>query len=184
MTGVCKPTLPSRLVLNSAIAKLITEAIYDMERGVLVGTIDRAVANARVIRRAPETIVLTAIIAVGLSYYVLQQFHQERVAAVNATIASQERLLTDYRTKLKGAAPHEAAIQIEKLTSALADAQKKLDAAKSNPVSVEYRSRDPERLYDENKPIALVHDPKIDLNKRRITFPVVNAEVILNVNKS
>jgi len=51
-------------------------------------------------------------------------------------------------------------------------------------VSVENRSRDSQRLYEDNKPIALVHDPKIDMDKKRITFPAVNAQVILNVNKS
>jgi hypothetical protein len=160
----------------------INEAIYDMERGLLVRFIDRAVANARVIRGAPETIALTAIIAIGMSYFVLQQFHRVRVAALNDTIASQERLLTEYRTKLKAA--EEAEGQIEKLTSLLADAQKSLSAATTNRVPVENRARDPRRLYEDDKPIALVHDPKIDLGKRKITFPAVSAEVILGVNKS
>jgi hypothetical protein len=43
---------------------------------------------------------------------------------LNDRIASQERLLTDYRTQLKGATPDEAATQIEKLTSLLAETQK------------------------------------------------------------
>jgi hypothetical protein len=152
-----------------------------MERGLLVRIIDRAVANARVIRGAPEAITLTAIVAVGLSSFGFQQVHRERFAALNDRIASQERLLTEYRTKLKGA--EEAAAQIEKLTSLLADAQKSLSVAKSKPVSVENRSRDPRRLYEDNKPIALVDDPKMDLDKKKITFPTVSAEVILGVNK-
>jgi hypothetical protein len=54
---------------------------------------------------------------------------------------------------------------------------------KGRPVSDENRSRDPRRLYEDNKPIALVHDPKIDLDKKKMTFPEVNAEVILGANK-
>jgi len=157
--------------------------MHDMERGLLVWIIDRAVANARVIRRAPEAIALMAIVAVGMSYLGLHQFHRERVAALDETIASQQRLLTEYRSKLKGATPDEAAAHIERLSSLLADAQNSLSAAQNKPVSVENRSRDPRRLYEDNKPIALVHDPKIDLDTRKITFPTVNAEVLLGGNK-
>jgi hypothetical protein len=32
----------------------------------------------------------------GVSYFALQHFHRERVAAPNDRIAAQERLLTDY----------------------------------------------------------------------------------------
>jgi hypothetical protein len=138
----------------------ITEAMYSTERGLLVRITDRAIANARVIRGAPEAIALTAIVAVGMSYFAFQQFHRERVAALNDRIASHERLITEYRTKLKGATPDEAATQIEKLTSLLADAQRSLSVAKSKPLSVENGSRDPGQLYEGNKPIALVHDPR------------------------
>jgi len=155
-----------------------------MQDGSLSRITDRVVANARGIRRAPEAIVLVIVVAVALSSFGFLRFHRERVAALNDTIASQEGLLTDYWSKLKGATPDEAAVQIEKLTSLLAETQKSLSAAKSKPVSVENRSRDSQRLYEDNKPIALVGDPKIDLDKRKITFPAVNAEVILNVNKS
>ena len=73
--------------------------------------------------------------------------------------------------------------QIEKLTRLLADTQKSLNETKSKPASVDNRSRDPRRLYEDNKPIALVHDPKIDLEKKKMTFPEVNAEVVLGANK-
>jgi len=154
-----------------------------MERSVVARITDRAVANARVIRGAPEAIALTVIVAVGMSYFGFQQVHREGVAALNDRIAAQERLLTDYRTKLKGATPEEAASQIEKLTSLLADTQKSLNETKSKPASVDNRSRDPRRLYEENNPIALVKDPKLDLDRKKITFPVVNSGVILGINK-
>jgi hypothetical protein len=154
-----------------------------MERGLLVRIIDRAVANARVIRRAPEAIVLTSIVAIGVSYFSFQQFHRERIAALDGTIASQERLLTDYRTKLRGGTPDEAATQIEKLSSLLAEVQNSLSATKSEPVLLENRSRDPRRLYEDSKPIALVRDPKIDLDTKKVTFPTVNSAMILGTNK-
>jgi len=154
-----------------------------MERGLLVGIIDRVVENARVIRGAPEAIALTAIVAIGISYFGFRQLHREYVAALNDRIVSQERLLIDYRTKLTAVTPDETATEVEKLTSLLADAQKSLTVAKSKSVAVENPSRDPRRLYEDSQPIALVHDPKIDLDKRKITFPTVNAEVLLGVNK-
>ena len=154
-----------------------------MEAGLFARILDRAVASARVIRRAPEAIALAALLAAGISYFAFQQFHRESVGVLNQTIAAQGRLLADYRTKLKGASPDEAATQIEKLTDQLADAQKSLSVTKSKPLSVENRSRDSRRLYEDNKPIALVSDPKLDLDKKKITFPAVNAEVLLGANK-
>ena len=46
--------------------------------------------------------------------------------------ASRPPNRTDYQTKLRGATPEEAATQIEKLTSLLADTQKSLNEIKSN----------------------------------------------------
>jgi hypothetical protein len=156
----------------------------DMEYGLFAQIIDRVVANARVIRGAPEAIALTALVAAGISYFGSLQIHRERVAALDETIASQERLLSDYRTKLKGATPGEVASQIEKLTRLLADVQKSLSLTTSEPVSVENRSPDPRQLYEDNKPIALVRDPRVDLDKKKITFPEVNVEVLLAANKT
>src|ERR1700739_2577336 len=97
-----------------------------MEHGFLAPMTDRIAANVRVIRGAPEAIALAALVAAGISYFGSLQLHRERVATLNETIASHERLFSDYRTKLKGATPDEVASQIEKLTRLLADAQKSL----------------------------------------------------------
>jgi hypothetical protein len=154
-----------------------------MEHSFVGRIIDRLVADARVIRGAPEAIVLVGIIVFGVSYSGFQHFHREHVTALNDRIASQDRLLADYRTKLKGATPDEAATQIEKLTILLAETQKSLSEAKSKPVSVENRSRDPRRLYEDNNPIADVQDPKRDLDNKKIIFPAVNSTTILATNK-
>jgi hypothetical protein len=169
--------------VNQDFAISIIGALPDMDPGLLGRIIDRVVANARVIRRAPEAVALLGIIMLGVSYSAFQHLHRERVAALNERISSQERLLTDYRTKLTGATPEEAAAQIEKLTGLLAETQKSLSEAKGKPVSVENRSRDPRRLYEDNNPIALTQDPKIDLDRKKIIFPVVSAAVILGINK-
>jgi hypothetical protein len=155
----------------------------DMEHGLIAQIADRAEANARVIRQAPEAVALVGIITLGVCYFAFQQYHRERVTPLNDQIVSQERLLADYRTKLNGATPEQTAAQIEKLTGRLAETQKSLSEAKTKPLSVENRSRDPQRLYEDNNPIALAQDPKIDLEKRKITFQVVNAAVILGTNK-
>ena len=142
-----------------------------MEHGLFSSMMDRVVANVRVIREAPEAIALTAILAIGMSYFSFQQFYRERLAALDDRIVSQERLFTDYETKLRGATPAEAATQIEKLTSLLADTQKSLNEIKSKAASVDNRSRDPRRLYENNNPIALTQDPKIDLDKKNDNIP-------------
>src|SRR5215469_7428383 len=82
-----------------------------------------------------------------------------------------------------GSAYDEAATQIERLTILLAETQKSLSEAKSKPVSVENRSRDPRRLYEDNNPIAEVQDPKLDLDNKKIVFPAVNSTTILATNK-
>jgi hypothetical protein len=161
----------------------IAKVKSEMERGFLARIIDRVAANARVIRRAPEAVALMGIMVVGVSYIGFQHYHRERVAALNERIASQEGLLAEYRTKLKGATPDEVATQIGNLTSLLDDARKSLREAKSKPASVENRSRDPRRLYEDNDPIALTQDPKIDTDRKKIIFPVVSASVILEINK-
>jgi hypothetical protein len=92
-------------------------------------------------------------------------------------------MLDAYRTKLRGASPEQAAIEIETLTGLLAETQKSLNEARVKPVSVQNRSRDPRRLYQSNSPIAVTQDPKIDLEKKRITFPMVNASSTLGSNK-
>jgi hypothetical protein len=153
-----------------------------MEHGFFARIIDRVVANARVIRGAPEAVALVGIVTLGIAYFAFQHLHHERVAALSDRIASQERLLADYRTKLKGAEAA-AAAQIEKLTSSLAGAQESLRQAKTTPVSIEKQFRDPRRLYEGNSPIALTQNPKVDLEKKKITFPIVNAAVILGTNK-
>jgi hypothetical protein len=152
-----------------------------MDAGLLARITDRVVANARVIRGAPEAVALMGIITLGVSYFAFQHFHGESVAALNDRISSQERMLIDYRTKLKGA--EAAAAQIEKLTRSLAAAQESLRQANTTPVSIEKQSRDPRRLYEGSSPIALTQDPKVDLEKKKITFPIVNAAVILGTDK-
>jgi hypothetical protein len=152
-----------------------------MDAGLFARIVDRAVANVRVMRGAPEAIALLGIIALGASYLAFQHINSERVSTLNDRIASQERLLVEYRTKLKGA--EGAAAQIEKLTRSLAEAQESLREARSKPVSMEKQSRDPRRLYEGNNPIALAQDPKVDLEKKTITFPIVNAGVLLEINK-
>jgi hypothetical protein len=173
--------VPPVFVLTKDSVIAIIGAMSDMEHGFFPRIIDRAVADARVIRGAPEAVALVGIITLGVSYFAFQHFHGESIAALNDRILSQERLLIDYRAKLKGA--EAAAAQIEKLTSSLAAAQESLRQAKTTPVSIEKQSRDPRRLYEGNSPIALTQDPKVDLEKKKITFPIVNAAVILATNK-
>ncbi len=148
-----------------------------MQDGFLSQIIDRAVANVRAIRGAPETIGVMVIIAMAVSGFGFQHY-RERLADLNGQLDVQDRLLTEYRTKLT-----EAGTQIEKLTATLADAERSLRAAKAVPRSVKNPYRDPGSLYEDNNPIAQVQDPKIDLDQKRITFPAVNSDNLLQTNK-
>ncbi len=100
-----------------------------------------------------------------------------RVVILNDRITSQEALLGEYRTKLKGATPEQAASQIEQLTKLLGDTQKALNDVKTRVTSLENLPRDPRRLYQDNSTMALVQDPKVDLDKKTVTFPAVTSQV-------
>jgi uncharacterized coiled-coil protein SlyX len=139
--------------------------------------INRGVANARAIRQAPEAIVLLIIVAAGACGSEFQQY-RERLAALNGRLASQDRLLTEYRTKLIG-----VEAQIEKLTAALADAEESLKAAKPTPTSAENRSRNPRSLYEDNNPVAQVQEPRIDIHQKRVIFFAVNSAILLQTDK-
>jgi hypothetical protein len=67
--------------------------------------------------------------------------------------------------------------------SSLADAQSSLNGTNAKGAPVDARFRDPRSLYEDANPIALVWDPKVDLDNKKITFPVVTSSVILGINK-
>jgi uncharacterized coiled-coil protein SlyX len=148
-----------------------------MGYSLLSRIIDRLVANTRAIRGAPEVIVLVVIVGIGISGFGFRHY-RERLADLNGRLASQDRLLTEYRTKLT-----EAETQVAKLTTAFAAAENSLRAAKDRPILVEHRSRDPHSLYEDNNLIAQVQDPQIDLDQKKVTFPAVNSATLLQTNK-
>jgi hypothetical protein len=153
------------------------QAGVEMQSIFLSRGVDRLEANARVIRGAPEAIVLVVIVGIGISGFGFLHY-RERLADLNAQLGSRDRLLTEYRTKLT-----EAETQVVKLTTALDTAEKRLRAAKDKPVLVENPSRDAHSLYEDNNPIAQVQDPKIDLDQKKVTFAAVNSGYILQTNK-
>jgi uncharacterized coiled-coil protein SlyX len=149
----------------------------EMQNGLVSRIVDRGVANARSIRRAPESVAIVVVVVIGISGFGFQHY-RERLADLDEQLASRDTLLTEYRTKLT-----EAGTQIERLTTALADAEKSLRMVRDRPRSVENRSRDPGSLYEDNNPIAQVQDPKIDLDQKKVTFVAVNSGYMLQTNK-
>jgi hypothetical protein len=159
--------------------------ITDIKYGMVAWFFDRLRKNASVIAGAPEAFALMAIIVFGISYFALEQFHRERLAVVNDRVASQEALLTEYRTKLEGAAPEEAANQIAQLKITLRDIQTRLDnGVKNGAMALENSSRDSLRLYQDNTAVASVQQPKFDFDNKTVTFPEVTSRVLLGINKS
>ena len=89
--------------------------------------------------------------------FLLQRVHQERLAALNDRIASQELLLSEYRTKLKGATAGEAAAQIADLTKRLDGVQKNLDETRAKLALLDNPPHDPHRLYQGSTCISERH---------------------------
>jgi hypothetical protein len=159
--------------------------ISDIKYGTVASLLDRVRKNASVIAGAPEAFALITIIVFGISYFALEQFHRERLAVLNDRVASQEALLTEYRTKLKGATPEEAANQLAQLKISLKDTQIRLDnGVKNNPIVLETPARDPLRLYQNNTAVASVQEPKFDFDNKTVTFVEVTSRVLLGINKS
>jgi hypothetical protein len=156
---------------------------FGMAHGFVARMLDRAKANFDGVKAAPEAFVLAAVITFGVSSFAFERFEREPLFALEHKVSSQEALITEYRNKLNGATPREAALEIEKLTKELADARASLNEAKTQEASVDGRPRDPRSLYEDANPIALVSDPKVDVGNKKITFPVVTSSVILGINK-
>ena len=150
-----------------------------MGRGFVAWVRNRILANFAAIKTTPEAFLLLMIITIGISYLAFQRAEDEHLAVRETKIAEREALITEYRSKLNGATN-----EIEKLTKTLAEAQSNLNEAKTKAASVDAKSRDPRSLYEEDNPVALVRDPKIDLDNKKITFPVVTSSVILGINKT
>jgi hypothetical protein len=150
-----------------------------MDAGSVAWARNRALTNFAGIKAALGASLLLMIITIGVSYLVFQRVQAEQLAILENKIAEREALIAEYRSKLNGATN-----EIEKLTRTLADAQRDLNEAKTKAASIGVRPRDPRSLYQEDNPIALVRDPKIDLDNKKITFPVVTSSVILGINKS
>ena len=160
-------------------------AISGGKSGIFAWLLDRVRKNARVITEASAAFVLVAMITFGVTYFAFQQLHRERLAALDERIASQEALLSDYRTKLKGATPEVAENQIELLRLALRDVQTSLDnALKTKPAVGENPARDSLNLYQNNTAVASVREPKFDFDKKTVTFAAVTSAVSLGINKS
>lgn len=124
---------------------------------------------------------LLGITALVVSYLLLQEFQRDRLAAVNDRIASQEVQLGKYQAKLEEAIPKATAAQIE-LTHRVSDIEKALADVRSRLASLDL-PRDPRGLYQDNSIIASVHDPKVDLDKKTVTFPTVTSQILLSNDK-
>src|SRR5437667_9294298 len=111
------------------------------------------VANGHVIRSAGSS-PCSGPSALAYPIFLLQRVHQERLAALNDRIASQELLLSEYRTKLKGATAGEAAAQIADLTKRLDGVQKNLDETRAKLALLDNPPHDPDRLYQGRNAIA------------------------------
>jgi hypothetical protein len=80
----------------------------------------------RMIRGAPGPFVTGAVIFTLGIWGIFSWGYGRRIEIKDDTIKYQDAELTDYRSKLKGATPEEAAQQIERLRSELNDVQGKL----------------------------------------------------------
>jgi hypothetical protein len=147
-----------------------------MQGGFLARVVDRARANVGGVRAAPEAFALLAIIAFGIPCFGLRHVYGERLAVLEGKLTAQRALLADYRTELRRASPEPAGAQIERLREMAAGTQAR---AKDHDA----RPRDPQRLYTDNIPVALVGNPTVNMDEKTVTFPEVTAGVLLATDR-
>jgi hypothetical protein len=121
--------------------------------------------EGRVIREAPGSFTIACVSALLISWFVVSQLYSLRsknkdslIETRDATIKYDEALLANYREKLKGASPEEAAGQIQKLNQEIsslkremADVSKKQRSQELADVDKNKRSQSGRRLSDEEK---------------------------------
>jgi hypothetical protein len=141
--------------------------------GLLARVVDRARANADGVGAAPEAFVVLAIVAFGIPCLALRQSYGERLAVLESQLATQQALLADYRTKLRAASAAPAAAPIEEPTAGTQAGGKDRDR----------RTRDPQRLYRDDMPVALVAEPTVNGEEKTLTFPEVTAGMLLATDR-
>ena len=144
-----------------------------MPNGLLARVVDRARANADGVGAAPEAFVVLAIVAFGIPCLALRQSYGERLAVLESQLATQRALLADYRTKLRAASAAPAAAQIEEPTPGTQAGGKDRDP----------QTRDPQRLYRDDNPVALVAEPTVNAEEKTLTFPEVTARILLATDR-
>ena len=142
----------------------------------LARVVDRARVNADGVSAAPEAFVVLAIVAFGIPCFALRQSYGERLAVLESKLATQQALVADYRTKLRGAFAQQAAAQVEELSALAAGVQ-------APGKDRDHRTRDPQRLYADDTPVAWVAAPTINADEKTLTFPEVTAVALLATDR-
>jgi hypothetical protein len=86
--------------------------------------LDQFLTEWRVIREAPRSFVVSVMFASVLIFFAVDWHYGGEIGTRDATIKLQDERLSDYRTKLNGASPSEAASQIAALKTQLDSVQK------------------------------------------------------------
>jgi hypothetical protein len=153
---------------------VVEEAVeFPMLDRFLARVVDRARANADGVGAAPEAFVLLAIVTFGIPCFVLRQSFGERLAVLEIKLATQQALLADYRTRLRAASAAEAAPPIEEPAA----------GAPAGDRDGDRRTRDPQRLYADDIPVALVAAPAVNADEKTLTFPEVIAGMLLATDR-
>jgi hypothetical protein len=142
----------------------------------LARTVERARANAGGVGAAPEAFVALAIVASGVPCFALRHVYGERLAVLEGKLATQQALLADYRTKLRGASAGQTAPQIEDPTALAAGTQARIKDR-------DRRTRDLQQLYADDLPVALVAAPTVNSDEKTLTFPEVTAATLLATDR-
>ena len=137
--------------------------------------VERARANADGVSAAPEAFVVLAIVAVGIPCLVLRQSYGERLTVLQGKLATQQALLAEYRTRLRGASTGEAAAPAEKPSASA--------GIKTRGEDRDHRTLDPQQLYADDLPVALVAAPPVNSDKKTLTFPQITARGLLATDR-
>jgi hypothetical protein len=143
----------------------------------LARLVERVRANAAGVEAAPEAFVVLAVIAFGLPCLALQHSYGERVAELQSKLATQQALLADHRAKLRAASStRDVAAQTEEPRPLAAGMQ-------ARGKDRDRRTRDLERFYADDIPVALVAAPPVNSDEKTLTFPEITSATLLATDR-
>jgi hypothetical protein len=133
--------------------------------------LDKFLSEWRVIKEAPGSFIVSVAFVTVLLFFAINWHYEGEIGTRDATIKWQDEQLDDYRTKLNGASPSEAASQLTELKTKLDNIQKFASAASPNYFAMaNYAGKEPPKKEWRSEEVPLDGFRYEDCLMENVTF--------------